>query len=97
MKKVDLSKIDILVIECICLVNERIFLVYFRFFIVFFSFGFVIIKINVFQEIIDIGYFFLVIVFILFFDWIDLVFLCEKKSEEIFLYGCGRLGLFVCV
>lgn len=52
-----LSRTDGLAIERTRLANERTFLAYFRTFIVFLSSGFAILKMEVLQEIRDIGYF----------------------------------------
>lgn len=56
-KKDQLSRTDALAIERTRLANERTFLAYFRTFIVFLSSGFAILKMEVLQEIRDIGYF----------------------------------------
>ena len=56
-KKVQLNRTDALAIERTRLANERTFLAYFRTFIVFLSSGFAILKMEVLQEIRDIGYF----------------------------------------
>jgi len=57
MDKSHLKPTDALAIERTRLANERTFLAYFRTFIVFLSSGFAILKIEVLQEIRDIGYF----------------------------------------
>lgn len=57
MEKQTLSRTDALAIERTRLANERTFLAYFRTFIVFLSSGFAILKIEVLQEIRDVGYF----------------------------------------
>jgi putative membrane protein len=57
MDKSHLKPTDALAIERTRLANERTFLAYFRTFIVFLSSGFAILKIEVLQEITDIGYF----------------------------------------
>jgi putative membrane protein len=59
MKKeqVQLNRTDALAIERTRLANERTFLAYFRTFIVFLSSGVAILKMEVLQEIRDIGYF----------------------------------------
>lgn len=56
-KKENLSRTDALAIERTRLANERTFLAYFRTFIVFLSSGFAILKMEVLQEIRDVGYF----------------------------------------
>jgi putative membrane protein len=56
-QKAQLSRTDALAIERTRLANERTFLAYFRTFIVFLSSGFAILKMEVLQEIRDIGYF----------------------------------------
>ncbi len=56
-KKDNLNRTDALAIERTRLANERTFLAYFRTFIVFLSSGFAILKMEVLQEIRDIGYF----------------------------------------
>ena len=56
-QKAQLSRTDALAIERTRLANERTFLAYFRTFIVFLSSGFAILKIEVLQEIRDVGYF----------------------------------------
>lgn len=56
-KKALLKRTDALAIERTRLANERTFLAYFRTFIVFLSSGFAILKMEVLQEIRDIGYF----------------------------------------
>ena len=57
MDKSHLISTDALAIVRSRLANERTFLAYFRTFIVFLSSGFAILKIEVLQEIRDIGYF----------------------------------------
>ncbi len=52
-----LKPTDALAIERTRLANERTFLAYFRTFIVFLSSGFAILKIEVLQEIREVGYF----------------------------------------
>lgn len=61
MEKVKLSNSDALALQRTRLANERTFLAYFRTSIVFLSSGFAIIKIKALTDIIDIGYFLLVI------------------------------------
>jgi putative membrane protein len=56
-EKVQLNRTDALAIERTRLANERTFLAYFRTFIVFLSSGVAILKMEVLQEIRDIGYF----------------------------------------
>lgn len=56
-EKAPLSRTDALAIERTRLANERTFLAYFRTFIVILSSGLAILKIEVLQEIRDIGYF----------------------------------------
>jgi len=56
-KKDQLNRTDALAIERTRLANERTFLAYFRTFIVFLSSGFAILKMEILQEIRDIGYF----------------------------------------
>lgn len=56
-KKENLNRTDALAIERTRLANERTFLAYFRTFIVFLSSGFAILKMEVLQEIRDVGYF----------------------------------------
>lgn len=56
-KKERLNRTDALAIERTRLANERTFLAYFRTFIVFLSSGFAILKMELLQEIRDLGYF----------------------------------------
>ncbi|MEJ2585168.1 MAG: DUF202 domain-containing protein [Robiginitalea sp.] len=56
-EKQKLKRTDALAIERTRLANERTFLAYFRTFIVFLSSGFAILKMEVLQEIREIGYF----------------------------------------
>ncbi|WP_445382873.1 DUF202 domain-containing protein [Robiginitalea sp. IMCC43444] len=57
VEKLKLSRTDLLAVERTRLANERTFLAYFRTFIVFLSSGFAILKIEVLQEIVAVGYF----------------------------------------
>lgn len=54
-----ISRTDLLALERTKLANERTFLAYFRSFIVFLSSGFVILKIDAFQNLETLGYFFI--------------------------------------
>lgn len=65
MKKSEMNLTDSLALERTKLANERTFLAYFRTFIVFLSSGFAILKIEVLRELILLGYFFIVVAFIL--------------------------------
>lgn len=56
-----MSKTDALAMERTRLANERTFLAYFRTSIVFLSSGFAIIKINALEEIMDLGYFLIIL------------------------------------
>lgn len=57
----NLSRTDGLAIERTRLANERTFLAYFRTFVVFLSSGFAILKIEILQEIRDVGYFLIIL------------------------------------
>ena len=61
MISTDLSKTDALALERTRLANERTFLAYFRTSIVFLSSGFAMIKLDVLNEMIEMGYFLLAI------------------------------------
>lgn len=56
MSKIELSNNDLLAIDRTKMANERTFLAYFRTFIVFLSSAVAIIKLEVLQEIIFLGY-----------------------------------------
>ncbi|MGQ1783974.1 MULTISPECIES: YidH family protein [unclassified Saccharicrinis] len=66
MEKVKLSKTDALAIERTRLANERTFLAYFRTSIVFLSSGVAIIKIEALSDIMNIGFFLMVVAPLLF-------------------------------
>ena len=61
MSKSNLSLTDDLAIDRTRLANERTFLAYFRTFIVILSSGLAILKMDLFEQIKNLGYFFLII------------------------------------
>ncbi len=64
MKNDEISRSDLLALQRTKLANERTFLAYFRTFVVFLSSGFAILKIQLLHSITTIGYFFIVMSFI---------------------------------
>jgi putative membrane protein len=64
MEHQDMSKTDLLAIVRTKLANERTFLAYFRTFIVFLSSGFAILKLEILQSLKGLGYFSIIISFI---------------------------------
>jgi putative membrane protein len=64
MEHQDMSKTDLLALVRTKLANERTFLAYFRTFIVFLSSGFAILKLEILQSLKALGYFFIIISFI---------------------------------
>ncbi|EMY82699.1 DUF202 domain-containing protein [Psychroflexus gondwanensis] len=64
MEHKDMSKTDLLALVRTKLANERTFLAYFRTFIVFLSSGFAILKLEILQSLKGLGYFFIIISFI---------------------------------
>lgn len=64
MEHQDMSKTDLLALVRTKLANERTFLAYFRTFIVFLSSGFAILKLEILQSLKGLGYFFIIISFI---------------------------------
>jgi len=64
MEHKDMSKTDLLALVRTKLANERTFLAYFRTFIVFLSSGFAILKLEILQSLKALGYFFIIISFI---------------------------------
>ena len=82
MSKIELNKTDSLAIERTRLANERTFLAYFRTSIVFLSSGFAIVKIAALREIIDIGYFLMIIAPILLFIGIFRFFYVKKQLRK---------------
>ena len=67
MKAPEMSRTDYLALERTKLANERTFLAYFRTAIVFLSSGFAILKIEAFLNIIMLGYFLIIITFVVLF------------------------------
>ncbi|MCE7996793.1 MAG: DUF202 domain-containing protein [Roseivirga sp.] len=60
MTQTEISRTDILALERTKLANERTFLAYFRTFVVFVSSGFVILKVDALENLIFLGYTFIV-------------------------------------
>lgn len=60
MAQTDISRTDYLAMERTKLANERTFLAYFRTFVVFVSSGFVILKVDALENLIFLGYAFIV-------------------------------------
>ncbi len=79
MQNSDLSKTDLLAIERTRLANERTFLAYFRTFIVLLSSAVAILKLDVLQEIRDLGYALLIISPILLLIGIGRFFYMRKR------------------
>ena len=84
MEKITLKRNDALAIERTRLANERTFLAYFRTFIVFLSSGFAILKLNALQEIMDIGYFLLILSPILLMIGIIRFFYVKRQLRKYF-------------
>lgn len=61
----EINKTDLLALERTRLANERTFLAYFRTFIVFISSGFAILEIDILDNLKMLGYFFILIAFII--------------------------------
>ena len=80
--KEQLSRTDSLAIERTRLANERTFLAYFRTFIVFLSSGFAILKMEVLQEIRDIGYFLTILAPILLFVGVVRFFYVKRQVRK---------------
>jgi putative membrane protein len=64
MEHQEMGKTDLLALVRTKLANERTFLAYFRTFIVFLSSGFAILKLEILQSLKGLGYFFIIISFI---------------------------------
>ena len=60
MTKNDISRTDFLAMERTKLANERTFLAYFRSFVVMTSSGFAVLKLEMLQQLLTLGYFFIV-------------------------------------
>jgi len=83
----DYSKIkrsDYLALERTKLANERTFLAYFRSFIVFLSSGFAILKLEILESIMGLGYLFIIVSFILLLLGVNRYFTTKKKIEAHF-------------
>lgn len=78
----EINKTDLLALERTKLANERTFLAYFRTFIVFLSSGFAILKIDIFNNLIMLGYFFIVIAFIVMLIGIARFFYVKTKINK---------------
>ncbi len=80
----EIKRSDYLALERTNLANERTFLAYFRTFIVFFSSGFAILKLDSLQNLIGLGYFFIIIAFCLLIIGITRYFVIKRKIQQHF-------------
>ena len=78
---------DFLALERTKLANERTFLAYFRTFVVFLSSGFVILKIDAFQKVTVLGYFFMGIAIVLLCIGTVRFFYVKKNVKNYFKEG----------
>ena len=84
MDKNEIKRTDLLALVRTKLANERTLLAYFRTFIVFLGSGFAIIKIHILQNLIMIGYFFIIAAFIVLLFGIARFFYVKKKINKYF-------------
>jgi putative membrane protein len=82
MKTPELSLTDILALDRTRLANERTFLAYFRTFIVFLSSGFAILKLEILEDIVMLGYLFLAIAPMLLIIGITRFFYIKKSIKK---------------
>ena len=80
-----IKRTDLLALERTKLANERTFLAYFRTFTVFLSSGFVILKIDAFQNLETLGYFFIAMAFVLLLIGIGRFLYVKKKIVKSFI------------
>lgn len=84
MEKTKLKPTDELAMERTRLANERTFLAYFRTFIVFLSSGVAIIKMEVLQDIVIIGYFLMILAPILFLVGLIRFFYVKRRLRKFY-------------
>ena len=82
MDYIEINRTDFLALERTKMANERTFLAYFRTFIVFLSSGFAILKINIFNNLIMLGYYFIVLAFIVILIGIVRFFYVKTKIKK---------------
>jgi putative membrane protein len=85
MSNNEMNRTDLLALERTKLANERTFLAYFRTFIVFLSSGFAILKIEVMNSFIMLGYYFIIIAFLVMLIGVIRFFYVRKKIKTISL------------
>ena len=81
----EINRTDLLALERTKLANERTFLAYFRTFIIFLSSGFAIIKIDILNNLIMLGCFFIVIAFIIMLIGIVRFFYVKTKVNKYYI------------
>jgi putative membrane protein len=82
--KNDIRRTDYLALERTKLANERTFLAYFRTFSVLLSSGLAIIKIDVLQNLIGLGYFFLIASLIIIISGVSRFFYVKRQLQKNF-------------
>lgn len=82
MDNTEITRTDLLALERTKLANERTFLAYFRTFVVFLSSGFVILKIELLNHLMALGYFFIILSFVVVIVGITRFFYVKSKINK---------------